>query len=308
MSEFYGKTDEPTALRALHQAYELGYRHFDTADMYGSGHNEQLLGRFLTELGKARASEVLVATKGGLRRIPGTPPSVKVDSSGAYIRDAARASAKRLGLERIGLYYVHRRTPEVPIEETIAALSELVRQGDLAAIGLSEVSAATLRAACGIHPVTAIQSEYSLWSRDVEHGVLPLCRELGVTLVAYSPLGRGFLSGQLEVSAEGDLRAFLPRFQAENLAQNERLLEVLRGVAIERESSMAQVALAWVLAQSANVVVIPGARKLEHLESNWKAAGIGLDERARERLSAAFSVQNVAGERYPAHLLATVNV
>ena len=310
MSEFYGPTDDAESLAALHQAYELGYRHFDTADMYGAGHNERLFGRFLKELG-GRKHELLVATKCGIRRTSGSTPTVEIDSSPAYVKQACEASLQRLGLERIDLYYLHRRNVQVPIEDTMGAMADLLAQGKIRAVGLSEVSVVSLRAACKVVTVSALQSEYSLWTRDVERDLLPACAELDVTFVAYSPLGRGFLSGEVTatpVDGKQDLRFHLPRFQPEHLAVNRALLAELATLASELSTTPAQLALAWVLAHGANVCVIPGARKAAHVAANFASRALSLSPAQRARLSASFLPSRVSGERYPAGLLHTVNV
>jgi aryl-alcohol dehydrogenase-like predicted oxidoreductase len=311
MSEFYGSCDETSALKALHTAWDLGYRHFDTADMYGSGANEQLIGRFFGELGE-RSSAALLATKVGIRRVPGTVPSIEIDSSPVYLSAACERSLKRLRVERIGLLYLHRKSPEIPIEDSVGALQQLVEQGKVARIGLSEVSCATLERACRVAPIAALQSEYSLWSRDVEDGILDLCRELEVALVAYSPLGRGFLTGQWQAAPAGqgapDLRSFLPRFQAGNVEANQGLLHVLRDVGQELGCLPAQAALAWVLGGGEHVHAIPGSTREANLATNFAARAVRLSPEQRDRLGHAFRAGAVAGARYPAALLATVNV
>lgn len=309
MSEFYGARDDAASVRVLHCAFDLGYRHFDTADFYGQGHNEQLLSQFLSDLG-ARSREVLIATKCGLRRSGAA--TVEIDSSPEYVRDACDASLRRLGVDCIDLYYLHRRSRDVPIEETVGALGDLVAAGKCRYIGLSEVSEATLVRAHAVHPIAALQSEYSLWTRDVEAGMLERTARLGVSFIAYSPLGRGFLGGQLtreQVTSAGDLRGLLPRFGQENFERNQPLLTALRAVAHElgADVSMSQVALAWVLARASNLFVIPGTRSERHLVSNAAAEGIALNEQQQTRLEAAFNREAVHGSRYPDALLQTVN-
>ena len=309
MSDFYAPCDAETALRALHDAYALGYRHFDTADMYGNGENEKLLGRFLSEIG-SRRDDVLVATKVGLKRLDGPKPAIAVDSSPEHVRAAVEASLKRLGVEQIGLLYLHRKSPDVPIEDTVGALVDLVEAGKVRHIGLSEVSAATLERALKVSPICALQSEYSLWTRDVEDGMLDLCRRNGVALVAYSPLGRGFLTGHFERPAEGsrDLRAFLPRFQGDNFDANLRLVDAVREIAEEIGVMPAQVALAWVLAKADNIHVIPGTTKSKHLTSNFASLDIPLSQTQWTRLAEIFNKAAVKGERYPQEALKTVNL
>jgi aryl-alcohol dehydrogenase-like predicted oxidoreductase len=308
MSEFYGERDDAASLRLLHAAYELGIRHFDTADMYGSGHNEELLGQFLEQLG-SRRDRVVVASKFGIRRAPGATTGLQIDSSPAYLRSACDASLKRLRTSFIDVYYVHRRSPEVPIEDTVGALADLVRAGKIRGVGLSEVSLATLQRASAEHPITALQSEYSLWSRDVEDGTLQACEALGVAFVAYSPLGRGFFGG-VDVNALGpaDLRHRMPRFQPGNLESNQRLLGCLHDVARLHGASTSQVALAWLLRRRPFVHPIPGSRKLEHVRANLAAADIALEPEQMQALSEAFARDAVQGQRYPEHLMRTVNV
>jgi aryl-alcohol dehydrogenase-like predicted oxidoreductase len=307
MSEFYGASDDAASLRALHDAFQMGYRHFDTADMYGNGANERLLGSFLRQLG-GRRGEVLVATKVGIRRRPGPTPAIDIDSSPAYVRAACEQSLQRLGVERIGLLYLHRRSPGVPVEDTVGAMQDLVREGKVAHLGLSEVSRDTLARACRTAPIAALQSEYSLWTRDVEQGLLQDCAALGVALVAYSPLGRGFLTGAWQPGPPGDLRAHLPRFQPANVAANQALLAALRGVAEEAGGQPAQVALAWLMSRGAHVHAIPGSRSSRNLAANAASAQLALSEAQVRRLDQAFQVDAVHGERYPAALLETVNV
>jgi len=309
MSDFYAPCDAETALRTLHEAYSLGYRHFDTADMYGNGENEKLLGRFLSELGTNR-NDVLVATKVGIKRLDGPKPAIAIDSSPEHVRAAVDASLQRLGVEQIGLLYLHRKSPNVPIEDTIGALAELVKSGKVRHIGLSEVSVDTLERALKVSPICALQSEYSLWSRDVENGMLDVCQRNGVAFVAYSPLGRGFLTGNFERPAQGsrDLRAFLPRFQGDNFDANMRLVDAVRDIASDIGATAAQVALAWVLAQADNIHVIPGTTKSERLTNNFASLEISLSPAQLARLAEIFNQDAVKGERYPAEVLKTVNV
>lgn len=308
MSEFYGRSDETSSIAALHEAYRLGYRHFDTADMYGHGVNELLLGRFLNELA-SRRHDVLVATKVGIRRLSGG--AIEVDSSPAYIRSACEQSLKRLGLEQIDLLYLHRKSPYIDIEEILGAMMQLVQEGKVRHLGLSEVSHQTLERACRVAPIAALQSEYSLWTHEVEKDLLPTCRRFGVRLVAYSPLGRGFLTGKLKaanIAAPGDLRGLLPRFQPGNFEANMTLVDVIRSVASEIDCLPAQVALAWVLAAGPDVHVIPGSTRHENLAANMKSLDVRLSSEQRNRLASAFHAEAVKGERYPAALLKTVNI
>ena len=300
MSEFYGESDDASSLRTLARALELGMTLFDTADTYGLGHNETLLGRFIAEGGTARRRQVVVATKFGIVRAAGQYER-RIDNSPAYIRDACEASLRRLGVERIDLYYCHRRNPDVPIEDVAGALGELVAAGKVGAIGLSEVSVETLRRAHAVHPVAAVQSEYSLWSREPETGMLAACAELGTAFVAYSPLGRAFLTGTLEVDAlaDNDFRKHNPRFSGDAQAHNRRLVDQLSRFAQARGLSSAQVALAWLLHKQPHVIPIPGSRRIPHLESNARAADVLLDAGAMAELDHLFTPDSVAGARYP---------
>jgi aryl-alcohol dehydrogenase-like predicted oxidoreductase len=297
MSEFYGPTDDAQSLATLERAYALGVTHFDTADMYGSGHNESLLARFLV----GRRDRVVVASKFGIVREPGQYAR-RIDTRPAYVRAACEASLKRLGIETIDLYYAHRLNPEVPVEETVAAMADLVTAGKVRALGLCEVSAATLRRAHAVHPIAALQSEYSLWTRDVEAEVLPVLRELKVSLVAYSPLGRGMLTGAIGKNtplADNDFRRISPRFQADNLDANLRLVDVVKALAAERGCTPAQLALAWLLAQGPDILPIPGTRRITALEENLGAVGVKLSAADLARLDAALPPGVAAGDRYP---------
>lgn len=307
MSEFYGPADDEASLRALHTAFDLGYRHFDTADMYGRGANEHLLGRFLRELGERR-SQVVLATKVGIERL--ADGGIVANSRPAYLRAACDASLRRLRVDCIDLLYLHRKTSEVPIEETVGAMAQLVQQGKVRSLGLSEVSAATLQRACDTAPIEALQSEYSLWTRDVEAAVLPACRARGVKLVAYSPLGRGFLTGTLarDALAESDLRRRLPRFQEDNFRANEALLATLRGISDALGCTPSQAALAWLLGQGGDIHAIPGSRREANMASNLASLGITLAPAQRSALDTAFSATTVQGQRYPEALLQTVNL
>ncbi|HVQ58823.1 MAG TPA: aldo/keto reductase [Solirubrobacterales bacterium] len=293
MSEFYGATDETESIATIHRALELGVGLLDTADMYGAGANERLLAKAL----RGRRDEVVLATKFGIRRDGGRR---WIDNSPAYVRESVEASLQRLETDRIDLYYVHRRDEETPIEETMGALAELVAEGKIGHIGLSEVSAETLRAAHAVHPVSALQSEYSLWTRELELDVLPAARELGVGFVAYSPLGRGMLTGKVSTDdlAEDDFRRANPRFTGENLTHNLKLVDAVRELAGEKGCSAAQLALAWVLAQGDDMVPIPGTKRVRYLEENLAAAGLELSAADLERLDAAVPIGAAAGERY----------
>jgi len=296
MSEFYGDSDDGTSLATLARALELGINFFDSADTYGHGHNERLLGRFL----HGRRSEVVVATKFGIVRDEDKYER-RIDNSPAYIRAACEASLQRLGIEQIDLYYCHRRDPAVPIEEVVGAMAELVTAGKVRALGLSEVSAATLRRAAAVHPIAALQSEYSLWSRESEREVLAASAEVGTTLVAYSPLGRAFLTGAVDTSqlAANDFRRKLPRFSGEAEAKNRALVDALSTFAAACGASNAQLALAWLLARQPQVVPIPGTRRIAYLEQNAAAVDVRLSSAEISELDTLFAPDHVVGERYP---------
>jgi aryl-alcohol dehydrogenase-like predicted oxidoreductase len=299
MSEFYGATDEREAIETIHRALDLGVTFFDTADLYGSGANERLLGRAIV----GRRDEAQVATKFGQRR---EGERRWIDNSPDWIREACDASLERLGVDQIDLYYMHRRDPDVPIEESVGAMAELVREGKVRQLGLSEVSAATLRDACDVHPIAALQSEWSLFTRGLEDEIVPTARALGVGIVAYSPLGRGELGGGLRIDDEADFRRFLPRFQAENRERNLALVEQLRELADEIGCTTAQLALAWLLQQGEDVVPIPGTRRVRYLEENAAAADIRLTDEQLARLESVVPAGAVAGDRYPPAGMAAV--
>ncbi|GAA0759051.1 aldo/keto reductase [Ideonella azotifigens] len=306
MSDFYGPRDDAQSLAVLHHALDIGLNFFDTADMYGVGRNEQLISQVLAK----RRSEVVIATKFGNVRAPdGTP--LGIDGSAAYVRKACDASLQRLGVEQIDLYYQHRVDKKVPIEETVGAMAELVKAGKVKHLGLSEASAATIRRAAAVHPIAAVQTEYSLWSRDVEDEVLPTCRELGIALVPYSPLGRGFLTGAIRSTdqlAADDWRRANPRFQAGNLDANLALANALGMLARDHGHTPAQLALAWLLDQGDDIVPIPGTRSSTRLDENAAATRITLDPALREQLMAVLAEHPVSGTRYPEAAMANVNV
>lgn len=306
MSEFYGPRDDAESLATLERAFELGVTFFDTADMYGLGHNEELLGRFL----KGRRDRIVLATKFGIERTPDGYGRT-INNRPEYVRQACEASLRRLGVDVIDLYYAHRIDPAVPIEDTVGAMAELVREGKVQALGLSEVSAATLRRACAVHSIAALQSEYSLWTRDPEVAALATCRALGVTFVAYSPLGRGFLTGAMTTTqdlAADDFRRIAPRFQNGNLQANLRIVEALKDLAARKACTPAQVALAWVLAQGDDVIPIPGTKRRKYLEENVAAAGIALTAAELQALGAAVPRGAAAGDRYHAEGMKVVDV
>nr|WP_295828806.1 aldo/keto reductase [uncultured Azospirillum sp.] len=306
MSEFYGPTDDVQSLATLKRALELGVTHYDTADMYGSGHNETLLARFLA----GKRDRVTIATKFGIVRQPGEYAR-RVDTSPAYVHQACDASLKRLGVETIDLYYAHRVNPDIPVEETVGAMAELVTAGKVRALGLSEVSATTLRRAHAVHPIAAIQSEYSLWTRDVEASVLPTCRELGISLVAYAPLGRGMLTGAVsspDQFAENDFRRIAPRFAGDNFDRNLALVEQVKALAAQKGCTAGQVALAWLLAQGPEILPIPGTKRIKYLEENVGAAAVTLTDAEVKALSDALPPGVAAGDRYTAEGMRGVNV
>ncbi len=297
MSEFYGPIDDAQSLATLARALELGVNFLDTSDLYGAGHNEDLLGRFL----QGKRDQVVLATKFGIVRMPGHYER-KIDNSPAYVRAACEASLKRLKVETIDLYYAHRVDAQVAVEETVGAMAELVREGKVRALGLSEVSAKTLRRAHAVHPIAAVQSEYSLWTRDPEAEVLPTCRELGVSFVAYSPLGRGFLTGTIQTEADlasDDFRRMSPRFQGDNLRRNLELAEAVRSLATAKGSTPGQVALAWLLQRGREIVPIPGTKRIKYLEENVAAASLVLSTAELGRLEQALPPGVAAGDRYP---------
>jgi len=306
MSEFYGSRNDEQSLAVLEKAIEMGIDFLDTADMYGPHHNEELIGRFLA----ARKPKIKIATKFGIVRKPGEYQR-SIDNSSQYARACCEASLRRLGIEQIDLYYVHRIDPTHLIEETMAGLAQLVQEGKIARIGLSEVSSTTLRRAHAVYPVTAVQTEYSLWTRDVEADVLPTCRELGIGLVAYSPLGRGFLTGRYQSNAtfeEGDFRASLPRFQPENIQHNRSLVNAVTALAARKSCTPAQIALAWLLAQGDDIVPIPGTKRLNYLQDNVGALAVHLDVQDLSELNHALNTVPVVGERYTQEGMKGVNV
>jgi len=299
LSEFYGATDDKTALLVLDRAFDLGVTFFDTADMYGHGHNERLLSQFLQ---RHKSNDIKIATKFGISRDPAGGYARSLNNSPEYIRNACEASLKRLSVEHIDLYYVHRVDQSVPIEETVGVLSKLVADGKIGHVGLCEVSTATLRRAHAIHPVTALQTEYSLWTRDIEVEMLPVCRQLGVGVVAYSPLGRGFLTGRLtrpESLDNNDFRRLSPRFDASNFSNNLRLLTTLEDLSKARGVSPGQIAIAWLLSRGEDIVPIPGTKRLTYLEENISAAQVTLRDDEMRVLDEAFPVGAAYGDRYP---------
>jgi aryl-alcohol dehydrogenase-like predicted oxidoreductase len=299
MSEFYGVGDERESLATIHRALELGVTFLDTADMYGPFSNEQLVGRAIA----GRRDEVVLATKFGIVRDASDPTKRGMNGSPDYARRSCEGSLQRLGVDVIDLYYLHRVDPMTPIEETVGAMAELLREGKIRAIGLSEVSGATLRRAHAVHPISAVQSEYSLWTRDPEDEVLEVCRELGIGFVAYSPLGRGFLTGEIKSPddlAADDFRRHSPRFQGENFQRNLDLVAVVQRLARERGCTPSQLALAWLLAHGDDIVPIPGTKRVRYLDENVGSLDVRLSVAELGMLDAAFPPDAAAGLRYPA--------
>jgi aryl-alcohol dehydrogenase-like predicted oxidoreductase len=311
MSEFYGPSDDIASLKLLHEAAERGVTLIDTADLYGRGHNELLIGEFLRARRTLRnAGGLKIATKCGIERPAGGTPPRRINNTPEYIRRCCEASLKRLGVDCIDLYYIHRVDPAVPIEDTMGCLAGLVHEGKIAHAGLCEVSASTLERAHRVHPVAALQTEYSLWSREVEDEILPMTQALGIGFVAYSPLGRGFLSGRLtqtDTLAEGDFRRANPRFQGDNMAHNLILLDTVRDVAARYGAAPGQVALSWLLAQGDNIVPIPGTRRSAYLAENLGAASLTLIGADLALLSEAMAPHAVHGARYSSEGMHGIN-
>ncbi|MGY4958854.1 aldo/keto reductase [Streptomyces nigrescens] len=295
MSHGYGESDDAQSVATIHHALDLGVSLLDTSDFYGAGHNEELIGRAIA----GRRDEVVLATKFGFANRLGEPTMIRGDA--AYVREACDASLRRLGVDHIDLYYQHRVDPDVPIEETVGAMAELVAAGKVRHLGLSEASAATLRRAHAVHPIAALQSEWSLWTRDLEDEIAPVCRELGIGLVPFSPLGRGFLTGRytsVKGLPESDVRRSQPRFAHGNLEQNLAIVEKLDALAAEKGVSTGQLALAWVQHRGADVVPIPGTRRQKYLEENLGALTIELTAEELTAIDAAAPAGRIAGTRY----------